>query len=844
MAKGTHMKDCMRLSSRALLGCFLLATLLGASAAVRAGEIQSLGWADTEQPTLRIGVAGDAPYEIESLEGGERLRLKFPNARLGSAVGEVGARRYVKGAYPYLADAGRAVNVDLLLVGSGRVDVRKTAQGYEAAVLAAAGSDAAPASAPTGGQNEIREIVYAKLPGDRVQVVVRTARRPAEPQSFSISNPARISLDFPNTRVGMAARTVAVKQGALLSVTAIEAEGRSRVVLSLVKSVPYTTAIDDSGYVLTLDPPTSAIAGTETPKTTRFASGKQGGKYSLRNIDFRRGPHADAKIAIKLSDPAVGVDIREQAGEIILDFQDTTTPAELQRRLDVIDFATPVQTIDTFAQGRNTRMVITPKGRYEHVAYQTGDVFTVSVKPIIEKPDEKQVDEFGYSGEKLSLNFQNIDVRAALQVLADFTGLNFVVSDTVKGSLTLRLKDVPWDQALDLIVDAKNLAIRRRGNVITVAPASEVAAKEKASLEATKAVIELEPLVSELIQINYAKAEEIAVLLKSIRPVADLSVQQAAGSSILGAAPQQGTASLAPTSTNSLLSPRGQVTVDVRTNSVLVQDTPDKIREIRKLIARLDQPVRQVLIETRLVEATDNFARGLGVRWGHLSDGHSGNTRIVTNGRLEQLDGYLGSGQFPLSTGLNVNLPSAGIGNSPAAAFAITLQAGSRILDLELSALEQEGKGKIISSPRVITANQKKAKIEQGQERVFTTVTQNQVTVTTKRATLKLEVTPQITPDDRVNLDVDITKDNFADSAQGLLNVKQINTQVLLDNGETVVIGGIFEQDSNNVTAKVPFFGDLPLLGWLFKKNDVRDNKTELLIFLTPRIVGQGLALR
>lgn len=843
MAEHKHMNDCIRLGSWSV-GCFfLLAGLLAISPDARAGEIQSLDWAPgSEQPTLRIGVAGEAPYQVASLEGGKRLRLRFPDARLGGSVGELRAYKYVKGAFPYLADAGRAVNIDLLLVGPGSVEVRKTELGYDAVVQNAASGRAPETSGAAGDRNEIREIVYAKLPGDRVQIIVRTAKRPPEPQSFSITNPARISLDFPNTRVAMPTKTVPVKQGAVTSVTAIEADGRSRVVLSLIKPVAYTTAIDDSGYVVTLESPTSAIVGTDQPKTTRFASARKGGKFSLKNIDFRRGPQADAKIAIKLSDPAVGVDIREQAGEIVLDFLDTSVSSELQRRLDVVDFATPVQTIDTFAQGRNTRMVITPKGKYEHIAYQTGDVFTVSVKPIIEKPDEKQLDEFGYSGEKLSLNFQNIDVRAALQVLADFTGLNFVVSDTVKGSLTLRLKDVPWDQALDLIVDAKSLAVRRKGNVVVVAPAAEVVAKEKAAFEAAKSAIELEPLVSELIQINYAKAEDIAQLLKSIKPVTDATVQQAPGSSILGATPQA--SALGPTSTNSLLSPRGQVTIDVRTNSVLVQDTPEKIREIRKLIAQLDQPVRQVLIETRLVEATDNFARGLGVRWGHLSDGHAGSTRVVTNGRLEQLDGYLNSGAFPLSTGLNVNLPSAGAGNNPAAAFAITLQAGSRILDLELSALEQEGRGKIISSPRVITANQKKAKIEQGQERVFTTVTQNQVTVTTKRATLKLEVTPQITPDDRVNLEVDITKDNFADAEQGLLNVKQINTQVLLDNGETVVIGGIFEQDSNNTTAQVPFFGDLPLVGWLFKKQDVRDNKTELLIFLTPRIVTEGLALR
>lgn len=839
MAKGTHMNDCIRLGRRSIAGGFLLvAALLAMSAAAGAGEIQSLGWApDTAQPTLKIGVAGEAPYQVDSLEDGARLRLRFPDARLGGSVGEVGGHKYVKGAYPYLADAGRAVNIDLLLVGPGRLDVRKTAQGYDAVVLTTESAHAPAAPAPTGDRNEIREIVYAKLPGDRVQIVVRTAKRPPQPQTFSISNPARISLDFPNTRVAMPAKTVQVKQGAVTSVSAIEAEGRSRVVLSLVKSVAYTTAIDDNGYVVTLDPPTSAIAGTEQPKTTRFASGRQGGKFSLKNIDFRRGPQADAKIAIKLSDPAVGVDIREQAGEIILDFLDTSTPSELQRRLDVVDFATPVQTIDTFAQGRNTRMVITPKGRYEHVAYQTGDIFTVSVKPIIEKPDEKQVDEFGYSGEKLSLNFQNIDVRAALQVLADFTGLNFVVSDSVKGSLTLRLKDVPWDQALDLIVDAKNLAVRQKGNVVTVAPAAEVAAKEKAALEATKTVIELEPLVSELIQINYAKAADIANLLKSIKAITTSAGQHPVFHESVSITKES-------TDANTLLSPRGQVTVDARTNSILVQDTPGKLREIRKLIAKLDQPVRQVMVETRLVEATDNYARSLGARLGHITDRTKGSTRTITTGRIEALEPYVNTNTYEYPGAFNVNLPSPGIGNAIAGAFTLSFTKNNKILDLELSALEQDGKGKIISSPRVITANQKKATIEQGQERVFTTSVLGVGQVVTKKATLKLDVTPQITPDERINLEVNITKDNFVDSVQGLLNVKQINTQVLLDNGETVVIGGIFEQDMNTTVTQVPFFGDLPLIGWLFKNKELKDSKTELLIFLTPKLLSQSASLR
>ena len=691
----------------------------------------------------------------------------------------------------------------------------------------------------------IQDIVYAKLPGDRIQITLKMAKPPVEPNAFTITNPARISLDFPNTRVGMEKKTVPVKEGAVTSVIALEAENRSRIVLSLIKPVAYSTDIEGNNFVLTVEAPVGAIAGATETKTTHFASTHKSGKYSLKSIDFRRGSQGDGKIIISLSDPSVGIDIREQAGEIILDFLNTSAPADLQRRLDVVDFATPVQTIDTFSQGKNTRMIITPKGKYEQLAYQTGNVFTVSVKPVIEKPDQKKVDEFGYSGEKLSLNFQNIDVRAALQVLADFTGLNFVVSDTVKGSLTLRLKDVPWDQALDLIVDAKNLAIRRKGNVITVAPAPEVAAKEKANLEATKAVVELEPLVSELIQINYAKADDIANLIKSIKPVGSVTATEhpVFGSQATGANVQ------IATSSNTLLSPRGQVTVDRRTNSILIQDTAAKIREIRKLIAQLDQPVRQVMIESRLVEATDNFSKSLGARFGaKYGDTATSSGRVgAGSGNVDDSSTLINTGITSNADGLNVNLPSAGIGNSPAGSIGLTfakLGSNGGLLNLELSALEQEGKGKIISSPRVITANQKVARIEQGQERVFTTNVLGVGSVVTKKATLKLEVTPQITPDDRINLDVDITKDDFADAVTGVLNVKEIQTQVLLDNGETVVIGGIYSQDKNNTVTKVPFFGDIPLLGWLFKSKEVKDNRTELLIFLTPKILSDNLTMR
>lgn len=847
-------KTKMTPSVRLMRACALAATWLMVPLG-HAGEIQSLAWANgADVPTLEVRIAGDAAYELQTLEGGQRARLSFPGSTLGNAVNELPGFRHVKGVYPYLAANGGAVNVDVLLTEPGALNVQKTAFGYAVLVsgdsAAAQGSEpASPAPAASSTENAIQEMVYAKLPGDRIQLTLRMKQKPVEPSTFATANPARVALDFPNTRVGMANKTLSVKEGAVVSATAIETDGRSRVVLSLVKSVSYTTSVEGNNYVLTFNAPPSAIVSADQPKTTHFASSRKAGKYSLKAVDFRRGPQGDGKIIINLSDPTVGVDIREQAGEIIVDFQNTSVSADLQRRLDVVDFATPVQTIDTFVQGANTRMVISPKGRYEHAAYQAGDVFTISIKPVVEKADQKKVDEFGYSGEKLSLNFQNIDVRAALQVLADFTGLNFVVSDTVKGSLTLRLKDVPWDQALDLVVDAKNLAVRRKGSVITVAPATEVAAKEKAAFEASKSLIELEPLVSELVQVSYAKAEEIAALLKSIQQT---SAPVVAAPSIPTLGAPSAPAAASTTGANTLLSPRGQVTVDSRTNSLLIQDIPGKIREVRKLIAQLDQPVRQVLIETRLVEARDSFARSLGVRFGVKTanlGNPSGNQRAIS-GNVDDTNSIISTGTLGAgSGGLNVNLGTAGLGGRTAATLGLTvakLGANGDLLNLELSALEQEGQGKIISSPRVITANQRKARIEQGQEAVFSEpgAGAGAASFVTKKATLKLEVTPQITPDDRVSLDVDITKDNFVAGNTGLLNVKQVQTQVLLDNGETVVIGGIYEQDKDGTVTKVPVLGDIPLLGWLFKTKDVRDNKTELLIFLTPRIVAENLTLR
>jgi len=855
-----------------------------ASGAVLAGDLTALSWEENAgTPSLQVWVSGSPAYEVQTLDAGQRLRLRLSDTVLRDVTDVVG-RGAVKGVYPYLSDTGTGVHIDFLLTEPGQLRVEPATYGYRViaqvdggAASKAAGVEkpevkaaeppvkpvaAAPMNAPkaaavvakpTVPENTIEDIVYAKLPGDRIQIQLRMTGTPAKPAVFTTSNPARIALDFPNTRVSMARTSVKVGVGAITSVNAIEARNRTRVVLNLVKPAAYTSTSDGRNFTITVENPVGAVAGTQAPKTTRFASAARPGKHNLKGIDFRRGAQGDGKIIIGLSDTGVGIDIREQAGEIIVDFLDTGIPAELQRRLDVTDFGTPVTNIDTFVQGRNVRLVIVAKGKYEHLAYQAGEMFTVNVKPILEKPGERKKDEFGYSGDKLSLNFQNIDVRAALQVIADFTNLNFVTSDSVKGSLTLRLRDVPWDQALDIIATAKNLAVRKSGNVVTVGPADEVAAKEKAALEAGKSVMELEALVSELVQINYSKADDIAKLLKSIKAIEPAGRAAALGGGLTVTTPPSNVrVDKIETESNTLLSPRGQVTVDERTNTLLIQDTPSKIREVRKLIAALDQPVRQVMIETRLVEARDTFAKNLGVKWGvaaHGPVGASGSSAVGTTCGTLGCAANLVNG-IPVNlagNGLSVNLGAGGIGNTAPASIATILQLpAGNLLSLELSALEEEGQGKIISSPRLITANQKKARIEQGQERVFQVVTAQGVTALIKKAVLALEVTPRITPDDKVILDVLITKDAFAsaDPENSTINKKEITTQVLLDNGQTVVIGGIYEQELLSTVTKVPFLADVPLMGWLFNKKSKLDNKTELLIFLTPRILSDTLSLR
>lgn len=656
-------------------------------------------------------------------------------------------------------------------------------------------------------------IDYVSLSGDRVQLTMTLDEPPGTPHSFAIEDPPRIAIDLPATDNRLPERSIDIGLGAVEGVTAVSANGRTRVVVRLTQLVPYDLQTSGNAIRLLLHAP-----GSQPPADA--APAQRGAAAAIEDIDFRRTEEGVGRIVVGLSNPSTAVNIREQGGKIIADFLNASVPDRLQRRLDVTDFATPVKTIDMRRHSQNVRMVVTPGTAYDQIAYQTGNTFTVELKPVVpDRQDARRHEEGRYTGERLSLSFQDIEVRAVLQLIADFTGLNIVVSDTVSGNITLRLQDVPWDQALDIILKTRGLDQRRQGNVVLVAPAAEIAARERMELEALRQNQELAPLHSEFIQINYAKAAELAALLRS---------DQA-----------------------SLLSERGTVNIDPRTNTLIVRDTARNLEQIRALVQRLDIAVRQVLIESRIVLATDNFSESLGVRFGAAGESRSGDSFIVGGGTNQ---GYIEYGdRWPnvgfLSpdgneAGLIVDLPVA----NPAGAFSLAIgKIGSHLLQLELSAMESEGRGSIISSPRIITANQKAATIEQGVEIPYQEASSSGATsVSFKKAVLGLTVTPQITPDDRVLLDLQVSKDSPNIELIGGNNVPSINTQsvttqVLVDNGETVVLGGIYEQTTSHGIRRVPFFGELPLIGWLFRSKTKVDDRSELLVFVTPRILKESL---
>ena len=684
----------------------------------------------------------------------------------------------------------------------------------------------------------IQSITSLQQAGSEVIRVELSEPLAAVPGGFAIQAPARIAIDLPGVGNAMGRNSVEINQGNLRSVAVAQSGERTRLVLNLKAPAGWRAQLQGKALLIVLEPVSVASAG----EPVHFAQPQNAVSQGLRDIDFRRGEDGAGRVVVSLPSTQVGVDIRQQGQTLVVEFLRSTLPDALRRRLDVTDFGTPVRTISTFQSGDRVRMVVEPFGSWEHSAYQSDNQFVLEVRPLKVDPN-KMTQGPGFSGDKLSLNFQNIEVRALLQVIADFTNFNVVTSDSVTGNVTLRLKDVPWDQALDIILQSKGLGVRKNGNVLWVAPKDELTAKEQLDLESRKKVAELEPLRTQSFQLNYTKAEEVAT-------------------GVTGQTLNQGGAG---TQAMRILSPRGSVIFEARTNQLFVSDIPSKLEEIQSLIAKIDIPVRQVLIEARIVEADDTFGRALGVKLGGNDlRGVRGGTpgyNVIGDNRVAIGNNYASIGYVTGQTGVVpagfndaafVSLPAniSGLGGGASAAtFALSLfgATANRFLNLEISALEAEGRGKIVSSPRVITADQVKALIEQGEELPYQAATSSGATsVQFRKANLKLEVTPQITPEGNVILDVDVNKDSVGRStvAGFAIDTKHVKTQVLVENGGTVVIGGIFTQTDRTSVNKVPLLGDLPYVGNLFRNTTRSSNKTELLVFITPKIVTDRSAAR
>ena len=683
-------------------------------------------------------------------------------------------------------------------------------------------------------QNAIQSITSSQQAGTDVVRIELKQPLAAVPGGFSIQAPPRIAIDLPGVGNELGRSVVDLNQGNLRSATVAQAGERTRLVLNLKQAAGYKAQLDGNALVLVLDSAVAAVAQAGEP--VHFAPAQNAQPQALRDIDFRRSPDGAGRVIVTLPDTRTGVDIRQQGQSLVVEFLRSTLPEALRRRLDVTDFGTPVQSVSSFQSGDNVRLVVQPRGDWEHSAYQTDNQFVLEVRQVKVDPN-KLTQGPGFQGEKLSLNFQNIEVRALLQVIADFTNFNVVTSDTVTGNVTLRLKDVPWDQALDIILQSKGLGVRKNGNVLWIAPKDELAAKEQLDLESRKKIEELEPLRTQAFQLNYTKAEEVA------RGLTGQNTAGGGGGS--GGAGAQATR---------ILSPRGSVLFEQRTNQLFVSDIPSKLEEIGALIAKIDIPVRQVLIEARIVEADDSFGRSLGIKLGAVDLRRPRSSGIVVGGNYDAIGVQTGQIPAPIdfSNSQMVNLPGSELGvfgGNSLATFALSLfgSSANRFLNLELSALEAEGKGKIVSSPRVITADQVEALIEQGTELPYQAATSSGATqIQFRKANLALKVTPQITPEGNVILDVDVNKDSVGQNtvAGFAIDTKHVKTQVLVENGGTVVIGGIFTQTERNEVNKVPVLGDIPYVGNLFKNNARSTNRTELLVFITPKIVTDRSAAR
>jgi type IV pilus assembly protein PilQ len=714
-----------------------------------------------------------------------------------------------------------------------------------AACAALAAAAATLMALPAWAQNAIQSITTSQQAGTEVVRIELAQPLAAVPSGFAVQAPPRIAIDLPGVGNAMGRSNLDINQGNLRSVAVAQAGDRTRLVLNLKQPSGYRAQLQGKTLLLVLDAGGgTASAGAPAEPAASFAPPQNTEAQALRDVDFRRGAEGAGRVIVSLPNTQVGVDIRQQGATLVVEFLRSTLPDQLRRRLDVADFGTPVRAVSTFQNGDRVRMVVEPTGAWEHSAYQTDNQFVLEVRPV--KVDaNKLVQGPGFQGEKLSLNFQNIEVRALLQVIADFTNFNVVTSDTVTGSVTLRLKDVPWDQALDIILQAKGLGVRKNGNVLWIAPKEELTAKEQVDLESKKKIADLEPTRTQAFQLNYTKAEEVAKGL--------------AGTSSAGGGGGGGN------NATRILSPRGSVIFETRTNQLFVTDVPSKLEEVQALIAKIDIPVRQVLIEARIVEADDSFGRSLGIKLGGTDlrglrggipgynvggsnyvaiGGNYSNTGVQTGQTPNTSTSYIPDSQF-------VNLPAntTTFSGANAATFALSLfgATANRFLNLEISALEAEGKGNIVSSPRVVTADQTKARIEQGEEIPYQQATSSGATsVAFKKASLRLEVTPQITPEGNVILDLEVNKDSRGalTAAGPAINTKQVKTQVLVENGGTVVIGGIFTQDEANEVNKVPLLGDIPFLGYLFQNRVKSTRKTEMLVFITPKIVTDRSATR
>ncbi|OJX31869.1 MAG: secretin [Burkholderiales bacterium 68-12] len=681
-------------------------------------------------------------------------------------------------------------------------------------------------------ETAIQSVVGSLQGGAEVVRIDLSEPLAAVPNGFATQAPARIALDFPGATNAMGRSAVEVNQGNLKSIHVVQAGGRSRVVLNLKQPTSYRAELQGKSVLIQLDP-VAAVAAAQAPQAAVFAESGTTDIMPIKDVDFRRGSDGAGRIVVGLASNQVGVDLRQQGKGLTVEFIRSSLPEGLRRKLDVADFGTPVQMVTTTQQGDKVRMVIEPVGEWEHSAYQSDNQFVVEVRQ--KKVDLNKLSQGpGYSTEKLSLNFQSIELRSLLAVFADFTNTNIVTSDTVTGAMTLRLQDVPWDQALQIIMDAKGLGMRKTGNVLWIAPKDEIDERTKKDFEAAQTIQKLEPLRTQAFQLNYAKAVDMVTQLTTT---------------------SGGTGS----TSNRFLSERGTAIAEPRTNQIFVTDTPSKLEEVTKLLASLDVAVRQVMIEARIVEASDTFGRSLGVRLGATDlranrggdggYGATGGNRIGFGTSYSNTVASTGAGGAVNPLGSFINMPAQAIGGYDPGSFAISIfnSAANRFLNLEISALEADGKGKVVSSPRVVTADQTKAEIEQGTEFPYPVTAPNGATVIAfKKAVLKLEVLPQITPEGNIIMDLTVNKDSPGEILQNVraINTKRVKTQVLVENGGTVVIGGIFEIEETDGETKVPFLGDVPVLGNLFKTTNKESKKREMLVFITPKVITDRVSVR